>query len=76
MPPQRVHRSAQYSAFARPGMMRSTFSRALHSGQFDRTDERAAASWGSFRSMVAVFLRWPAVLFIASTKAWVRLREL
>jgi hypothetical protein len=75
MPQQRVHRNAQYSEFARPGMIRSTFSRALHSGQFDRTDDRVA-SWGSFRSMVAVFLQSGHRFFVASSKAWVRLGEL
>ena len=34
IPPQRVHRMVQYSAPARPGMMRSTASAALQSGQF------------------------------------------
>src|SRR5438445_9864925 len=35
MPPQRVQRMVQYSAPARPGMMRSTARAALHCGQFD-----------------------------------------
>ena len=34
IPPQRMHRMVQYSAPARPGMMRSTASAALQSGQF------------------------------------------
>ena len=37
IPPQRVHRMVQYSAPARPGMMRSTASEALQSGQFEST---------------------------------------
>ena len=36
MPPQRVQRMVQYSEPVRPGMMRSTASRPLHSGQVDR----------------------------------------
>ncbi len=35
IPPQRVHRMVQYSAPARPGMMRRTASEALQSGQFE-----------------------------------------
>lgn len=37
MPPQRVQRMVQYSAPARPGMMRSTESAALQSGQLSST---------------------------------------
>ena len=37
IPPQRVHRMVQYSAPARPGMMRRTESEALQSGQLKST---------------------------------------
>jgi hypothetical protein len=37
MPPQRVQRMVQYSAPARPGMMRRTESEALQSGQLEST---------------------------------------
>ena len=38
MPPQRVHRMAQYSAPARPLITRSTRSRPSQSGQLDRME--------------------------------------
>ena len=37
IPPQRVHRMVQYSAPARPGMMRSTAREAVQSGQVEST---------------------------------------
>lgn len=37
IPPHRVQRMVQYSAPARPGMIRSTASEAVQSGQFEST---------------------------------------
>ena len=47
MPPQRVQRMVQYSAPARPGMMRSTASAALQSGQAESTGVAARVCSGS-----------------------------
>ena len=48
IPPQRVQRMVQYSAPARPGMMRRTASEAPQSGQLDRAGVacRICSDWG------------------------------
>ena len=55
IPPQRVHRMVQYSAPARPGMMRRTASEALQSGQFESTGVACRICSGGGREI------WPAV---------------
>ena len=51
IPPQRVQRMVQYSAPARPGMMRRTASEALQSGQFDSTGVACRVCSGRGREM-------------------------
>jgi hypothetical protein len=60
MPPQRVHRMVQYSAPARPGMMRRTESAALQSGQFESTGVACRVCSGRGRE-IRLAGAWPVV---------------
>jgi hypothetical protein len=51
IPPQRVHRMVQYSAPARPGMMRSTASAALQSGQLESVGVACRVAAGKGREI-------------------------
>ena len=66
MPPQRVHRMVQYSAPARPGMMRRTESAALQSGQLESTGVACRVCSGRGRE-IRLAGAWPAVLPLAPT---------
>ena len=66
MPPQRVHRMVQYSAPARPGMMRRTASEAVQSGQFESAGVACRVCSGRGRE-IRLAGAWPAVLPLAPT---------
>jgi len=66
MPPQRVHRMVQYSAPARPGMMRRTESAALQSGQLESTGVACRVCSGRGRE-IRLAGAWPGVPPVALT---------
>ena len=66
IPPQRVQRMVQYSAPARPGMMRRTASEALQSGQFESTGVACRVCSGRGRE-IRPASAWPAVPSVALT---------